>query len=128
MKMDDGAHVKKRSMNEPRRDGLEDDFRPLPLACLRECADGRYGLSGQNDAPEIARYYQWDEADSLQEIALEICALRIEFGQPNTLAERFLHCCSLRGSNVPGEPKLAKAFLNEISRGDFKPFSHADLS
>jgi hypothetical protein len=30
------------------------------------------------------------------------------------VVERFLHYCSLRGANAPGEPKLAKAFLDEI--------------
>jgi hypothetical protein len=46
--------------------------------------------------------------------AKEIHALRQEFGEPNPLAERFLHYCSLRGANVPGEPKLAKALIDEI--------------
>jgi hypothetical protein len=55
-------------------------------------------------------------------MALEIRAFRAQFGQPNTLAERFLYYSSLRGSNVPGEPKVAKAFLDEIRRGDFTPF------
>src|SRR5580704_8261514 len=114
--------MKNRSINEQKLDGLEDEFRPLLLACLRECAAGRYGLFGQIDGPEIARYYQWDEAEHLKKIALEIRVLRAEFGRPNTLTERFLHYCSLRGCNVPGEPKLAKAFLAEISKRDFIPF------
>ena len=101
---------------------METDFRPLLVACLEECADGRYGLFGENDGPELARYYRWDEAERLKETALEIRGFRAEFGQPNKLAERFLHYCSLRGSNVPGEPKVAKAFLDEIRRGDFTPF------
>jgi hypothetical protein len=114
--------VKNRSIKEQRLDALENDFRPLLLACLGECADGRYGLFGQNDGPELARYYQWDKAERLKKMALEIRAFRAEFGQPNSLAERFLHYSSLRGSNVPGEPKVAEAFLNEIRRGDFKSF------
>jgi hypothetical protein len=114
--------VKNRSIKEQRLDALEKGFRPLLLACLGECADGRYGLFGQNDSPELARYYQWDEAERLKEMAREIRAFRAEFGQPNTLAERFLYYCSLRGPNDLGEPKLAKAFLDEIRRGDFTPF------
>jgi hypothetical protein len=55
-------------------------------------------------------------------MALEIRAFRPEFGQLNTPVERFLHYASLRGSNVPGEPKIAKTFLDEIRRGDFTPF------
>jgi hypothetical protein len=114
--------VKNRSIKEQRLDALEEDFRPLLLACLGECADGRYGLFGQNDSPELVPYYQWDEAERLKQMAHEIRAFRAEFGQPNALAERFLHYASLRGSNVPGEPKVAKVFLDEIRRGDFTPF------
>jgi hypothetical protein len=107
----------KKPIKEQRLDELERDFRPLLLSCLRECAGGRYGLFGQNDAPGVARYFRWEEADQLKEIAIEIRDLRAEFGQPNAEVDRFLHNCSLRGSNVPGEPKLAKAFLDEILRG-----------
>src|SRR6059058_3070052 len=57
---------------------------------------------------------QWDEAEQLKEIANKIQELRAEFGQPNAQVDRFLHYCSIRGSNVPGEPKLAKALLDEI--------------
>jgi hypothetical protein len=99
---------------EQRLDALEADFRPLLLSCLEECARGRYGLFGQNDAPEIKRYFEWPEADSLKAIALEIRRLRSEFGQPNPLSEKFLHYCSLRSSNDPGEPKLARKLLDEV--------------
>jgi hypothetical protein len=108
----------RRPIKEQRLDGLESDFRPLLICCLEQCARGRYGLFGQNDSPELARYYQWEDAEHLKEIAVEIRALRAEFGQPNPMVERFLHCCSLRGSNDPGEPKIAKTFLDEILRGD----------
>jgi hypothetical protein len=106
--------MSRRSPKDQRLDGLELEFAPLLLACLRECAAGRYGLFGQNDGPGIARYYQWDQAAQLKEIATEIHELRAEFGQPNPHVEEFLRLCLLRGSNVPGEPKLAKAFLDQI--------------
>jgi hypothetical protein len=86
--------VKNRPIKEQRLDALEEDFRPLLLACLVKCADGRYGLFGQNDGPELARYYQWDEAERVKEMAREIRTCRAEFGQPNTLAERFLYYSS----------------------------------
>ena len=38
--------VKNRSIKEQRLDARKNDFRPLLLACLGECADGRYGLFG----------------------------------------------------------------------------------
>jgi hypothetical protein len=115
----------KKPIKEQRLDELERDFRPLLLSCLRECASGRYGLFGQNDAPGVARYFQWEEADQLKEIAIEIRDLRAEFGQPNAEVDRFLHNCSLRGSNVPGEPKLAKTFLDEILRGPARVSDHS---
>jgi hypothetical protein len=109
----------RRPINEQRLDELEREFRPLLLSCLEKCGAGRYGLFGQNDSQELARYYQWDDAQRLKEIANAVRTLRREFGQPNPLVDRFMHYCSLRGANIPGEPKLAKAFLDEIQRGDF---------
>ena len=98
---------------------LESGFRPLLISCLEECRDGRWGLFGQNGSEEGRKYLHWEDGERLKEIALQIRALRAEFGQPHPLVERFLHYCSLRGANIPGEPKLAKAFLEEIQRGDF---------
>jgi hypothetical protein len=114
--------MKRRPIKEQRLDDLEIEFRPLLVSCLENCANGRWGLFGQNDGPQTARYLHWNDADRLKEISLEIRALRLAFGQPNLLVERFLNYCSLRGPNVPGEPKLARAFLDEILRGDLKPF------
>jgi hypothetical protein len=54
----------------------------------------------------------------LKELAHEIRSERLEVGQPNRACERFLHFCSLRGANVPGEPKLAATFLAEIANID----------
>jgi len=100
-------------------DHLENDFRPLLITCLRECQSGRWGLFGQNDSADEAEYLDWKDGQDLKEMARKIRDLRTEFGQPNLLVERFLHYFSLRGPNVPGEPKLAKAFLDEIEKGDF---------
>src|SRR5207253_2904132 len=61
--------MKSRPIKEKRLDGLESDFEPLLISCLRECAGGRWGLFGQNDASDVARYCQWDEAEQLKEIA-----------------------------------------------------------
>jgi hypothetical protein len=106
------SRVQQRKLNE-----LEGEFKPLLLACLRECARGRYGLFGQNDHldPE-GKYLNWPEAKRLKGLAQKIKSFRLEFGQPNQTCERYLQLCSLRGSNVPGEPKLAAEFLNEIAQ------------
>jgi hypothetical protein len=102
---------------EARLDEIESEFLPLLLSCLRECARGRWGLFGQNDQidPE-GQYWGWPEARRLKELALEIKSIRLESGQVNETCERFLRTYSLRGSNVPGEPKLAAAFLADIDR------------
>ena len=102
-----------------RLDELESDFRPLLIICLRESQNGRRGLFGQNDGTDGAKYLDWKDGRNLKEIAVQIHDLRSEFGQPNPLVERFLHSCSLRGPNVPGEPKLAKEFLDEIEKSSF---------
>jgi hypothetical protein len=62
----------------------------------------------------MSRFYRWEDAIQLKEIAMEIRDIRVEFGQPNAEVEEFLRLCSQRGSNIPGEPKLAKAFLDVI--------------
>ena|SRR5579884_1494011 len=97
---------------------LEADFEPLLLSCLRETANGRYGLFGQNEHldPEH-KYSKWSEAQKLVGMAEEIQSLRSEFGESNALAKRLLELRSLRGSNVPGEPKLAKRFLEDVKAG-----------
>lgn len=94
---------------------LESEFEPLLLSCLQQAANGRYGLFGQNDHldPEH-RYWNWLEAQHVVEMAEEIQTLRSEAGESNNLAERLLHFRSLGGPNVPGEPKLAKEFLQEL--------------
>ena len=108
-----GASTRSR-IQDRRLDELEAEFKQSLIQVLKECAAGRWGLFGQNDHLEEGRYLSWPVAEYLRRRAKQIHILRLEFGQPNSLVERFLHCCSLRGANVPGEPKLAKVFLDEI--------------
>jgi hypothetical protein len=95
---------------------LETAFEPLLLSCLQQAANGRWGLFGQNDHldPEH-RYWNWPEARLVVEMAEEIRALCSEAGELNSLAERLLHCRSLRGPSVPGEPNLAREFLRGLT-------------
>ena len=99
------------SPREQRLEALEVEFKQLLISCLRECADGRWGLFGQNSNPQSISALNWAEAERLKEMAEEIEAIRSEFGQPNPLCERFLLLCSERGENLSGEPKRAKKFL-----------------
>lgn len=109
--------TKRQKVQEMRLIQIEDEFRFLLLSCLRECSQGRYGLFGQNDHldPE-GRYWPWPEAKRLKNLAQEIRSLWTEFGQTNEQCERFIRLSSLRGPNVPGEPKLAADFLASINK------------
>jgi hypothetical protein len=93
---------------------LESDFRALLPRMLRQSAAGRLGLFGQYDHLEERFWIFWPDAEQLKEQAREIQLIRQGFGESNSLADRFLHYCSLRGANVPGEPRLAQMFLDEI--------------
>ena len=93
---------------------LEAEFEQSLIPVLKECAAGRCGLFGQNECFEERRYLDWPAAEDLKRRAKQIRILCAEFGRPNSVVERFLHYCALRGANVPGEPKLADAFLDEI--------------
>lgn len=99
---------------EQRRTALENDFEPLLIKCLKECANGRWGLFGQNQQPESAAALYWPEAEQLRKLAEEIRELRAKSGQPNAMSEQFLNCCSERGSNLQGEPKRARKFLESL--------------
>jgi hypothetical protein len=59
--------VKKRPVKEQQLDELESDFRPLLLSCLEECRNGRWGLFGQNDNMEAAKYLHWEEENTSKE-------------------------------------------------------------
>lgn len=96
---------------------MEEEFASLLLSCLQQCAQGRWGLFGQNEHFDIeGRYLRWPEAKRLNNLAQGIKTIRGEFGQSNEMCERLLHFCSLRGSNVSGEPKLAALLLAEIEK------------
>jgi hypothetical protein len=49
----------RRDAKEQRLDDLECDFRPRLIAVLRECANGRWRLFGQNNYGELV----WTEAE-----------------------------------------------------------------
>jgi hypothetical protein len=96
---------------------LENEFRPLLLSCLRECAQGRWGLFGQNDSHPESKWLSWNEATRLKEIAVRIKLLRAPLGVSNETCERFLNLCSLRGPNAQGESRLAETLLRQLSFG-----------
>jgi hypothetical protein len=96
---------------------LEAEFETLLIACLRKCSQGRYGLFGQNDHLDPdRRYYGWPDAERVKEIAHEIQSLHLISGSGNKICEEYLRLCSLRGPNIPGEPRLASVFLREMGQ------------
>jgi hypothetical protein len=109
--------TRRSDIQQRRLEGLESEFRLALPRVLTQCAAGRWGLFGQNYHIGQFNWWYWPEAEQLKDMAREIQLIREDFGQPNLLVERFLYYCSLRGSNVHGEPKLAQVFLDEIDAG-----------
>jgi len=107
--------TKKELVHRTRMTALGAEFNSLLLACLRECASGRWGLFGQNElADPEDRFWTWPQAMRLREIALELQADGFQDEEIRSMCNKFLCLCDLRGPNIPGEPRLAAALLNEI--------------
>jgi hypothetical protein len=98
---------------------LKQAFREQLLACLEECAAGRWGLFSDYEHlnEEKARQRPWPEAARLRELAFALQSILAQSDEVDPLCDQFLDLCSIHGENDPGEPKLARAFLNEIAGG-----------
>ena len=87
------------------------------LACLEECARGRKGLfsdyAAMGDEGE-----GWPEAVRLRELAIALQSIFAQQEERNALCDEFLDLCSIHGESHPGEPRLARAFLARIERGE----------
>jgi hypothetical protein len=101
-------------MKATRLSQIEGEFHALLVSCLRQCANGRWGLFGQNEHLPDVRWLSWPGAQRLKQLAQEIKTAHEEVGTGNNVCSRFLALCASRGPNVPGEPKLAATFLVEI--------------
>ena len=100
-------------------EALDTAFREMLIPCLEECAQGRSGLFGQNaHIVEAAQYLAWPEADRVRELAVSVQTILAQSGEQNSLCEEFLDLCTIHGENNPGEPKLARAFLARIDKGE----------
>ena len=91
-------------------------FRAQLMACLEECASGRWGLFTdlEHVSNDVAEHRAWPEAARLRELAFALQSILAQSGEADPLCDQFLDLCSIHGENDPGEPKLARAFLNEI--------------
>ena len=108
--------------DEPQFEQLEplrQAFRDQLLVCLEECASGRRGLFTdlEHVSEETAQYGAWPEAARLRELAFALQSILAQNEETDPLCDQFLDLCSIHGENDPGEPKLARAFLNEIEGG-----------
>jgi hypothetical protein len=99
---------------------LESEFRERLIRALRLCADGYWGLFGQNDHVSSPRLQ--DElatasgSRELMELGAAIDALRQRIGINGTYAlfSRFLELRGRSHANALGEARLAQAWLEEL--------------
>jgi hypothetical protein len=99
----------------------ESDFQATLIEELRACAAGEWGMFGQNEGAyatlggRTRKLVSSVEKDLLAR-ATEIERLRDELGhtEPFPLSRRYREYRDMRGPNAPGEPKLAKLFLQEL--------------
>lgn len=105
--------------NQSQIESLTRAFHEQLQACLEECAAGRWGLFTdlEHVSEEVAKYRAWSEAARLRELAFALQSILAQSGEADLLCDQFLDLCSIHGENDPGEPKLARAFLNEIAGG-----------
>jgi hypothetical protein len=105
---------------EPDRfDPLVNAFGEQLMACLDECARGRRGLfSSYEQLGEEANERAWPEAARLRELAFGLQAILAQAGDQNALCDEFLDLCTIHGESNPGEPRLARSFLQRIERGE----------
>lgn len=95
-------------------DTLAAVFRDQLAACLDEAAQGRPGLFGEAVGEEGRG---WPEAIRLRELAMALQSLYAQHEERCALAEEFLDLCSMHGEYHPGERKLARSFLERLTRG-----------
>ncbi|HEX3742881.1 MAG TPA: hypothetical protein VHW09_03090 [Bryobacteraceae bacterium] len=94
------------------------------IAALRECAAGKWGMFGRNDAvierqPEPVReMLRSGVGERLLEAGGNVRGLRRELGysEPFKPFERYLEYRQMWSANSPGEPKLAAQFLAELGK------------
>jgi hypothetical protein len=94
-------------------DTLNSAFGEQLMACLDECARGRRGLFS-----EMIGEQEWPEAARLRQLAVALQAVLAQQEERNALCDEFLDLCTMHGENHPGEPRLARTFLERIERGE----------
>ena len=88
------------------------------VALLEECAHGRHGLFSEYPLRGGDEAREWPEAARLRELASALQSILAQSGERNALCDEFLDLCTIHGENDPGEPRLARAFLARIDKGE----------
>jgi len=103
-------------------EALEALYRDLLVAALRRCAEGEWGLFGHNDAAladlgKLGDRLLSKAATDLLALGAEIETLRHKLGyaEPFPLHARLMRMRTSADANTPGEPKLARQWLDELS-------------
>lgn len=101
------------AMEATQVDTLNSAFGEQLMACLDECARGRRGLFS-----EMIGEQEWPEAARLRQLAVALQAVLAQQEERNALCDEFLDLCTMHGESHPGEPRLARTFLERIERGE----------
>ena len=96
-------------------DLLREAFRDQLVALLEECAHGRTGLFSAFE--HLGEEGKWPEAERLRELASALQQILAQSEDEDALSNEFLDLCTIHGESHPGEPRLARAFLARIEKG-----------
>ena len=103
---------------------LEAEYRSLLMQVLKGCANGGFGVFGQNQqvlatlGKRLQERLAPDDVEELLELGSSIEKLRDKLGhfEPFDLHERLLHTRASFNADNMSEAKLARAWLGELQR------------
>lgn len=95
---------------------LEADYRKVLVKALTECAEGRWGLFGQNEHLDVGHLPK--ALEELRALARVIDEIRLQIGDvPFPLHLEFESARGRGDENAIGEPRLARAWLERLGGG-----------
>jgi hypothetical protein len=106
-------------MDQETLDIMKRAFADQLTACLEECARGRPGLFSDRELEaDAGGSLAWPEAGRLRALGFALQAILGQEDERSALLEEFLDLCTIHGESDPGEPRLARLFLQRIERGE----------
>jgi hypothetical protein len=107
---------------ERQLEALEASYRELLLSALQACAKGQWGIFARNEramnqlGAGLRSRLLDPTVEELLELGSKIERFRRRFAlEPFPLHERLLRMRSSHHANTPGEPKLARQWLEELT-------------